>query len=518
MLRKCLAVVTAISVIALAGCAGGRPSAPAGGAGAPAAGGGDKEKTVVVAFEADVPTQDPHMHNERVAIIVNWHVFDSLLTRDPKTMEVVPHLAESFRTIDDRTWEFKLRKDVKFHNGEPFNADAAKFSLERVLNPDQKSPQRGNISAIEKVDKVDDYTIRITTKAPYPILHERLTYLSMVPPKYLKDVGDQQFGIKPIGTGPFRFERWDKGDKTVLVANKEYWKGAPKVDKVIFRGIPEKATQLAEMRAGGIDIIRQIPPDLVGEVEKGGNARIATVEILRTWYISMNLNDKPFSDERVRQAIAHAINVDAIQQSIFKASAVRVPAVAHPKQFGFDPSIKAREYNPDKAKQLLAEAGYPNGFSVVLHHYVAGAGHQVADAIAADLAKVGIKAEIKYYADQGVLIAASRAGKIPFEMGTWGSFSTFDADAFMQPFLHEQGTYGPYHRVPGLHDLLEKARSTLDKNERQKYYTEAQKVIVDKVPMITMFAPHDIYGISKRVNYTPRADEVIYVYDATVNH
>lgn len=271
--------------------------------------GGQKE--LVVAFDSDVPTMDPHMHNEPNAITTNWHIFDSLLflSRD---LKIEPGLAESYEQKDDTTWIFKLRQGVTFHNGEEFNADAVKFSLERVLNEKQKSPQRGNISAISAVNVLDPYTVEIKTKEPYNLLPHRLFYLSIVPPKYVQEVGDQEFAQKPVGTGPYKFAEWVKGDKIVLEANENYFKGAPTIKKVSFRVIPEVATQIAELQSGGVDIIRMVPPDMLAQLEGNPQLAVTSTPLLRVYYMAFDTKKKPFDDARVRQAMNYAVDIDTI--------------------------------------------------------------------------------------------------------------------------------------------------------------------------------------------------------------
>jgi peptide/nickel transport system substrate-binding protein len=238
---------------------------------------------VVVALGADVPALDPHMHNIRGMLIVGWQLFDNLISRDPTTMKPVPHLAESWRLVDELTWEFQLRHGVKFHNGELFTAATVKYNVERVLNPDQKSPQRGNIDWIARVDVVDDYTVRLITKEPHPIVPELLTNFQMVPAAYAREVGDVGLAKKPVGTGPYKFVSWTKGQQVVLEANTDYWQGTPAVKTVIFRIIPEMATQIAELLAGGVDIIRTVPPEQISVIEASSSLSERTIRQRPIW-------------------------------------------------------------------------------------------------------------------------------------------------------------------------------------------------------------------------------------------
>jgi peptide/nickel transport system substrate-binding protein len=275
MSARCLNImslaVILLAVVALAAAAQGTPRGQ-----------------VVVALSSDVPTLDPQMHTVRVMLIVGWHLFDSLTAREPGTMKLVPHLAESWHLVNELTWEFSLRQGVRFHNGEPFNAATVQYNFERVMNPEQKSPQRGNIAWLDRLEVVDAYTVRLVTKAPHPIVPEHLSNFQMIPAVYARQVGDSELARKPVGTGPYRFVSWTRGERIVLEANQDYWKGPPAVKTVIFRSIPEMSTQIAELLAGGVDIIRTLPPDQVAMIEASGAAYVSKAPILRVVFLSFD--------------------------------------------------------------------------------------------------------------------------------------------------------------------------------------------------------------------------------------
>lgn len=472
--------------------------------------GGQKE--LVVAFDSDVPTMDPHMHNEPNAITTNWHIFDSLLflSRD---LKIEPGLAESYEQKDDTTWIFKLRQGVTFHNGEEFNADAVKFSLERVLNEKQKSPQRGNISAISAVNVLDPYTVEIKTKEPYNLLPHRLFYLSIVPPKYVQEVGDQEFAQKPVGTGPYKFAEWVKGDKIVLEANENYFKGAPTIKKVSFRVIPEVATQIAELQSGGVDIIRMVPPDMLAQLEGNPQLTVTSTPLLRVYYMAFDTKKKPFDDARVRQAMNYAVDIDTIVKKVLADKAVRTPAGVNPNHFGFDESIKPYPYDPEKAKSLLKEAGYENGFETEIHYFTPGIGQQITDAVISDLSKVGIKAKAKFYPESSSFVEKQRAGDLPFRLGHWGSYSVYDADAILQPMFDSKGVYGKYFNTPQLDALINEARSSVDQDKRKALYSQAQQLIYKEAPWIFLFSPMDNQAYNAKLQFQARADERIYAYE-----
>jgi peptide/nickel transport system substrate-binding protein len=478
---------------------------------------------VVVALGADVPTLDPHMHNVRVMLIVGWHLFDNLIARDPTTLKPVPHLAESWRLVNDLTWEFRLRHEVRFHNGEPFNATTVKYNFERLMTPDQKSPQRGNIAWLERVDVVDDYTVRLVTKEPYPIVPEHLTNVQMIPPAYAKQVGDKELAKNPVGTGPYRFVSWPKAQQVVLEANADYWKGPPAVQTVVFRTIPETATQIAELLAGSVDIIRTVPPEQIPAIEASGMAYVSKAPILRVVYIGFDcLGRDPTSqtalkDMRVRQAIAYAIDVDAIIHHILGGLAVRTATGVTPMHFGYDGDPIKYAYDPQKAKALLVEAGYADGLQLNLHTYSGSivSQRQVTDAIRGYLAQVGIRTDNKHFDDVGTFASQQQAGKLnDLALGSWGSYSIFDADMLLHPLFHRSEPFTSCTDAQ-LEALLDKERSILDQGLRKQVLLQAQRAIVTQAYWVPLYGQYEILGVSKRLNYQAAGDEIIRVFDAT---
>ena len=504
---KMLSLMLAISVVVVFGAAAQR--APKG--------------QVVVALGADVPTLDPHMHNIRGMLIVGWQLFDNLISRDPTTMKPVPHLAESWRLVDELTWEFRLRHGVKFHNGEPFNAATVKYNFERVLKPEQKSPQRGNIDWIARVDVVDDYTVRLITKEPHPIVPERLTNFQMVPAVYTKEVGDLGLAKRPVGTGPYKFVSWTKGQQVVLEANAEYWQGPPAVKTVIFRIIPEMTTQITELLAGNVDIIRTVPPEQIAAIEASGTAYVSMAPILRVVYLGLDcLGRDPTSqaalqDKRVRQAIAHAIDVDGIIYHVLGGMAARTTTGVTSMHFGYDGDAPRYTYDPKQAKNLLAEAGYANGLRLNLHTYGGSimCQRQVTEAVRGYLAQVGIQTDTQHFEDVNTFASYQRAGKLnDLILGSWGSYSIFDADMLLHPLFHRSEPF-TYCTDPQLEALLEKARSSLDQNLRKQILLQAQRTIVSQAYWVPLYSQHEILGISKRLNYQAARDEIIRVLDVT---
>lgn len=478
---------------------------------------------VVVALGTDAPTMDPHMHSARMGIIINQHIFDTLLTRDTRTYKPAPHLAEAVVNVNPTTWELRLRKGVRFHNGEPFTAESVKFSFERVLNPDQKAPIRGFFTWVKAVEVVDDHTVRIHTQKPYPLIHEILTFgnFGMVPPKYVKEKGDAHFARNPVGTGPFRFVEWRKGEQLTLEANAQYWKGAPAIKTLAFRVIPETATQIAELLSGGVDIIRAVPPDQIPAIERSGVARVSATKILRVVYLQLDGDGRagktPLTDLRVRRAVNHAVNVEEIMQKVLGGKAVRTPAGTNPMAFGFDPAIAAYPYDPARARTLLAEAGFPNGFEVTLNTYAGSIVNveQVAQAVMGYLSQVGARARVKHFADVGQYLANFRGSKLDgMTLASWGYNSVFDSDALYYIHFHTGQPYA-YNTAREMDQWLDDARGTVDPKKRQEIYSRFERFIVDQAYWVPMYAQFTIEAVSNKLNYEASSDEIMRVYAAT---
>lgn len=359
----------------------------------------DKD-TLVIAQGVDPTSLDPMNHFDAPSFNVCLNIYDTLLQRDAN-IKIEPLLAESYKLIDDLTWEFKLRKGVKFHNGEDFNAAAVKFNLERLADPKNKLSQKVLIGVLDRVDIINDYTVRLITKKPYPTLDARLClYGGMIAPKYLQEKGPEYLATHPVGTGPYKFVKWVKDDELVLEAFDNYWRGIPKIKRVVFKPIPEATTRVASLQTREADIIVNVPPHLTKLVDWKGRSFVSKVPSVRVIYMGFDtLKPGPVADKRVRQAIAHAVNMDAIIKEVLGGNGIRLGTLLTKDHFGYDPTIKPYPYDPEKVKKLLAEAGYANGFDFVLNspadRYLKD--KEVAEAVVGYLRKVGINASVKFH-------------------------------------------------------------------------------------------------------------------------
>jgi peptide/nickel transport system substrate-binding protein len=476
--------------------------------------------TLVLALDTDQNNMDPHMHFLRVGILMNINMYDSLLHKNTK-LEYEPSLATEWQALNETTWEFKLRQGVKFHNGDAFSAEDVQFSFDRVLDPNTKSPQYGNIRGIKEVKIIDPHTVHLITDKPFPLLLERVVFFPIIPKKHFERVGAQAFAeTAPVGTGPYKFVEWKRDQYLKMERFHEHWRGPAPIKNLIIRVIPETSTQIAELKTGGVDIVRNLAPDLIPDLKAHPNTYVSTAPILRTHYVELDMREPPFNKKEVRQAANYAIDRQAIVDKLMGGLGKVVPTVVNPMAFGYDPKVEAYNYDPKKAKELLKQAGFPNGTDITLHTGTSAAfNRQLAEAIAEMLTEVGVRTNLKIW-DPGPAWNKFFQGEGKAThgfIGSWGYYSTFDADAILHPLYHTEpgGWVGKwYTRVPGLDELIDVGRSTVDKEKRLVTYAKIQHLLKEEAPSIFLFHQHDMLGIHKRVEYAARGDEWIWLYDA----
>jgi peptide/nickel transport system substrate-binding protein len=487
----------------------------------PLGAGAQGKDTLTVALPAHAPTLDPHMHFERIGILVNINMFDSLLHRSAK-LEFEPSLALSWKALNDLTWEFKLRKGVKFHNGATMTAEDVKYSFDRVIEPGKekkKSPQYGNIRAIKEVKIIDADTIHLMTDKPFPLLLERLVFFPIVPKAHIEKVGEEAFGsTATVGTGPWKLVEWKRDQHIRLEAFDGHWRGKPAFKYLVFRAIPEVATQVAELKTGGVDIIRNVNADLLNDIKNHPTTTISTTPILRVHYISLDMRTAPFDKKAVRQAANYAIDKQAMLQKMMAGLGQQVATVVQPAAFGHDPSVQPYPFDPKKAKALLAQAGYPNGVDITLHSSAIDWRPHF-EALGQMLTEVGLRATVRMW-DPGPAwnkFFQTEGKGTHGQYGTWGNYSVFDADAVLHPLYHTEpgGWIGKhYARVEGLDKLIDEARSSIDQARRKRVYAEIQRIIREEAPSVFLYTQNDTLGVSKKVAYDARPDEWLWLYAA----
>ena len=457
---------------------------------------------------------DPTMNLSSLRSQVGVSVFDSLVGRDADG-KIVGELAESWRGLDDRTWQLKLRRGVTFHNGEPFNAEAVRFTFQRVLNPEQKSPNRATVSEVERVDVVDDLTVNLVLRAPYAPFLARLIDFPMVPPKYTAEKGNQGLALRPVGTGPFRFVELVKDDHMIVEAFDKHWRGQPRIKRIVFKPIPEPFTRAAALRNGEVDLITTVPPTLAAELDKVAGVRVQRVPSTWQIYLGLNAFKKPLSDVRVRQALNYATDVDAIIKNVMDGNGRRLEGPFTPNVFGFDPSVKGYAPDPTRARRLLAEAGYPDGVEVTLD---APAGRyqgdkEIAEALGGQWQKAGFRPKVQV-AEWGAYFKKYLGKQMQdaYLLGLGGPMQ--DADELYNLVSSKgRGLYYKNERVDALFDL---GRSTMDQAKRRQIYRDLQRAMVDDATWVFLLQQVDIYATRDRVTWTPRPDQWMPLQDATL--
>ncbi len=454
------------------------------------------------------------MNLSSIRATVGAAVFDSLVGRDADG-RIVPELAESWKALDDTTWQFKLRRNVVFHDGEPFNADAVRFTVGRVLDPTQKSPNRANIAEIVRVDVLDDFTVNLVTRQPYAVLLSRLVDFPILPPKYTAEKGNQGQALRPVGTGPFRFVELVKDERLVVEAFDRHWRGAPRIARIVFKPIPEPFTRAAALRNGEVDVITTVPPSLARELERVAGLRVHRVPSTWQIYLGLNALKKPLSDVRVRQALNYATDVEAIVKNVLDDNGRRMRGPFTPSMFGYDAAVQG--YAPDaaRARRLLAEAGYPDGLEITLE---SPAGRyqgdkEIAEALGGQWQKAGFKPKVAV-AEWGAYFKRylGKQFQDAYLLGLGGPMQ--DADELYNLVSSKgRGLYYKNERVDQLFDL---GRGTMDGAKRRAVYSELARAMVEDAAWVFLLQQVDIYATRERLAWTPRADQWMRFHQATL--
>jgi len=448
--------------------------------------------TLTVALPSDIISMDPAMHRSRVTQSVVRNVFDALVNQGPD-LQPVPELATSWQQLDPTTWQFDLRRDVTFHNGEPFDAEAVKFSIERLLDPDQKSPRASMLSSISSVEVKDPHTVLIKTKTPSPILLAGLAVNEIVPPKYVQEVGAEEFAKKPVGTGPFSFVERVPNERIVLQANKDYWGGAPKVDKLVFRPVPEVSARIAALKSGEVHIAAEIPADLAPTLT--GDVKAAPVTGTRIFFLAMNVTQAPFTSAEVRAGVNHAIDREALVKGLYQGYGRSLDQPACPEMLGYHDSFQGPSFDLAKAKQLLSAA---DGAAVRID--VEEKDKTLAEAVAGQLQQAGLKATVNVLETQAFTNSIG-SGASQAYLSSWG-VAEGDADViFAQHFWSPSRSSAFYtgYRNDQVDKLVADARATTDQTQREALYRQAIETVMHDAPWAPLLNPHEIYGVSTRV-------------------
>ncbi|MFB5675303.1 ABC transporter substrate-binding protein [Paenibacillus terreus] len=501
-----------VFILVITGCGNGGSGSAADGA---SQSGG--EKVLTIGNTIDNVTFDVHDHGNTQTESIHVNLFDYLVKKDasdPK--KKIPGLAVSWQRTDDLTWRFNLRENVKFHNGDAFTSADVKFTLERAAR-DKSLIDYSSYNIIDHVEVIDDYTVDIVTKEPDPILLSRLSRISsgILPEKYFQEKGVEGFNAAPMGTGPYKFDKWIKDDRVELVKNTDYYGGDPKWDRVVFRTIPEATTRISELLTGSIDIAVIIPPGDIQRVKDSGKTYYTDLESARVQ--SLLVRQTPgtvTADPKVREAIELAIDKQTLVDSVLGGAGVPTQEAVGPGILGFNPDLSNTNlYDPERAKQLLTEAGYPNGVELTLSSPAST--KEVAEAIAAYLTEANFKVNLEIL-EQTQYKQRDNSNTFK-ELALQGKGnSMFEAPLPLEIFRSDNAKGQTDYSNPEVDALLRQASVNLNDEEREKQYQKVQAILAEDRPRIFLYQNKFNYGVNHRIDFTPRPDEMFYAEDITL--
>lgn len=484
----------------------------------------------VIGFDKDIDGIYPKTEAEVVSESVNWEIFSSLgkFTREGR---FVADLADYWTNPDDLTWEIYLKKGVKFHNGQEMTAEDVKFSfvdvpreIDEILkkeDPEAGFYRKESVAMVDKVEIVDPYTIRVTTKKPYALLMIDLSSLGILSKDYIKEAG---YDADPVGTGPYKFVKWEKGKEIILERFEEYYGKKSIVKKVIYKIIPEEEKRIDTLTKGEVGFVIQMTLAGIEKIEKTTGIKSAVTPSIGITFLGIDtrgktpgikLDKSPLRDSLVRKAIAYGIDREAIVREVFKGRAKVSSQLSVPESFGYNPEVKGYPYNPEEAKRILTEAGYPKGFEVELLS-PDDERAKVAALIGKQLSKAGIKAKVN------VLPRGEFFGKL---FGYEASLflltildSSFDAASLATSMYHTPNEYGAINLVsysdPKVDELIEKAMSTLDQKARKGYAQEIMRITAEEgLPYIPLYITEFLGGVRENLEFSQRPDGSIVLED-----
>jgi peptide/nickel transport system substrate-binding protein len=480
-----------------------------------------KAEEVVVAFAAEPRTLLPNT-------IVDWttnnmveHMYDRLVDRDARTYKPIPMLATSWKVVDNTTWEFSLRSGVKFHNGEPFDAQSVKATMDYLKDPANKTHYAPLWALIKEVQIVDSHTVRFITEKPWPGLIDRMSLGNAIlpmPPKALKEQGVQALLARPIGTGPFKFSQWVRDEKLVVVRNDDYWKGKAELKTVTFRFIPEFSARLAALLAGEIDIMKDVPPHATDLVDRSGKATVRATVSSRINYLALvTLNPGPMQDIRVRQAISHAINVDELIQQVLRGRATKMCGPLSSINLDYSPKVQCLKYDVKKAQALFKEANIDPGRLTLTLDTPSGRyplDKDISQAIASQLGRIGITVNVvvNEWGTHLDKIKNRKTGDM-FFLG-WGP--ALDAQGTIEQLFQGSQTYSSYGGNKPLEDKIQTAIAIVDPKKRLEAWADIQQMVALETPWVFLWQQHDLYGVANWIDWQPRADEKVWMYEAKI--
>ena len=463
------------------------------------------KKTLVYAKQEDIGQLNPNFVNHAVFEALNNHFQEPLVRFDYEKRAWEPVLAEAW-TVEDRgrTWVFRLRDGVRFHGGEPLTAADVKYTFENILSQKSAGPVKSNLFMIESISTRDPRTVVLHCKGPTPGL---LSYIQSRPSVMSRALGEKlgfdEAHKKMVGTGPYRFAEYARDEHLVMERNADYWGEKAKIERVIYRTIPDNTARVTALRAGQVDVIAQVAPFDLAKLEQAPDVKLYGVRAARIHMLFMNPIVPPLQNKLVRQAIHHAIDVDTILKTVLEGRAYRLTQLAGPSQvMTYDPDLKPLAYDPERAKRLLAQAGHGSGVDLDIYEYPSYAEYKpMALAAAEQLRKVGVRLNVKSV-ETGVFRRMWFAGDVSMYFIPYGNVAE-DASAFLKTYFRSGQDRRSRYKNPEVDTLFDQQETELDPKRRQVLNRQLMRMLQEDSPAVPMYNPHYAIGARKRVMIPP---------------
>lgn len=475
--------------------------------------------TLRITWRDAVENLDPYYNQQRTGFIVAHHGWDGLVHRDPETFAIKPLLATSWRYTDEATLEFELRRGVTFHDGSPLTADDVAYTINTVI-ADPRVSVPGNVSWIAGADRLDTHKVRIRLKRVFPAAIEYVAMVLPIWPQATRErMGAEAYARAPVGAGPYRVARDESGARLILERYDGYYadspKGRPAIARILIDQVPDVRAELDALQSGRADWIWNFPGESYEAIARNPNLQALRAESMRIGYLTLDAagrtgRDNPLTLQKVRQAISHAIDRQAFVRTIVLGGSRALDTPCFPTQFGCDATSAVRyEYNPAKAKALLAEAGYPDGFDTELVTYALP---QWSAAVAGYLKAVGIHARLNQL-PVATAVRLTLDGDSPISQAAWGSYSINDVSAILPQFFTGGGN--DYARNPDLAALIDQGGASINPNERRRFYGQAIRLITEQAYMVPLNTYVTTYGITRGLVFRAFPDELPRFYLAS---
>ncbi|WP_439498884.1 ABC transporter substrate-binding protein [Bosea sp. (in: a-proteobacteria)] len=463
----------------------------------------------VVDLAGEPSSLDPHLQWNPDSYYVYRNVFDNLVTRDDKG-EIVPQVATSWKQLSDTEIEFELRADIAFHDGSKLTAEDVVYSVKRITDPKFASPQLGQFDKITEAVALSPTRVKLVTNGAYPALLAQLVKLSIVPKAIVEQVGKDAFNLKPVGSGPYKFEGWQRGVAVTLARNDTYWGTKGPFPAVVFRAVPDGATRVANLQAGTSDLGVTLDSDQATQLKSSPKAQPLIGLTERVAYLRLNTTKPPFDNVKLRLAAGHAIDKEGLTEGILGGYDKPVPELLTPASFGWIPDIKAPAYDVAKAKALVTEVGAAAKAEVELATAPVF-DQRIVQALQQMLTEAGFNVKIAM-SDMASYLKRAQAGPeatSQLGFGRW-SCACQDADGVLFPLLHKSSGWSAY-RNPKVDTLLEEARQTLDKDKRLAAYRQVHEIVATEAPVIPLYQAAVLYGAVKNLQWQPTPNESMFL-------